>query len=76
MTGGIEALEIEIVDPAPAIGVSVGDLGVPSGAVIGAVLRGDKAIVPRGSTRFELGDRVVVLATPDSVGTVERLFGT
>ena len=76
MTGGIEALEIEIVEPAPAIGVSVGELGVPVGAVIGAVVRGDSAIVPRGSTRFEAHDRVVVLATPDSVGTVERLFGT
>jgi trk system potassium uptake protein TrkA len=76
MTGGIEALEIEILEPAPAIGVSVGELGIPVGAVIGAVLRGDSAIVPRGSTRFEAHDRVVVLATPDSVGTVERLFGT
>lgn len=75
MTGGIEALEIEIVDPAPAIGVSVGELGVPDGAVIGAILRKGSALVPRGGSRFEDGDRVVVLATPESVGTVERLFG-
>ena len=75
MTGGIEALEIEIVKPAPAIGVSVWELGVPDGAVIGAILRNGRAIVPRGGSRFEVGDRVVVLATPESVGTVERLFG-
>jgi trk system potassium uptake protein TrkA len=76
MTGGIEALEIEIVDPAPAIGTSVGELGVPAGAVIGAVVRDGAVVVPRGSTRFQRGDRVVVLATPDAVSTVERLFGT
>ena len=75
MTGGIEALEIEIVHPAPAIGVSVGELGVPDGAVIGAILRKGSAIVPRGDSRFEDGDRVVVLATSESVGIVERLFG-
>ncbi|MCL1692123.1 MAG: Trk system potassium transporter TrkA [Actinomycetia bacterium] len=75
MTGGIEALEIEIMDHAPAINVSIGELGLPDGAVIGAILRSDSAIVPRGSSRFELGDRVVVLATPDAVGAVERLFG-
>lgn len=75
MTGGIEALEIEIMDRAPAIGNSVGGLGLPDGAVIGAILRSGSAIVPRGSSHFEPGDRVVVLATPDAVGAVERLFG-
>ena len=75
MTGGIEALEIEIMEGAPAIAASVGELGVPDGAVIGAILRSGSAIVPRGSSRFEPGDRVVVLATPDAVGAVERLFG-
>lgn len=75
MTGGIEALEIEIMDNAPAIGASVGELGLPDGAVIGAILRSGTAVVPRGSSRFERGDRVVVLSTPDTVGTVERLFG-
>jgi trk system potassium uptake protein TrkA len=75
MTGGIEALDIEIMDQAPAINSSIGELDLPGGAVIGAILRSGSAIVPRGSSRFEPGDRVVVLATPDAVGAVERLFG-
>jgi trk system potassium uptake protein TrkA len=75
MTGGIEALEIEIMEEAPAIGASIGELDLPDGAVIGAILRSGAAVVPRGSSRFEKGDRVVVLSTPDAVGTVERLFG-
>ena len=75
MTGGIEALEIEIMDEAPAIGASIGELDLPDGAVIGAILRSGAAVVPRGSSRFERGDRVVVLSTPDMIGTVERLFG-
>lgn len=74
MTGGVEALEIEVDAPAPAIGVAIGDLGIPDGAVIGAIVRNGSAIVPRGPTRFERGDRVVVLTTPDSVAAVERLF--
>jgi trk system potassium uptake protein len=75
MTGGIEALEIEVYEPAPAIGMSVGELGVPDGAVVGAIVREGTTLVPRGSTRFAGGDRVVILATPEAVGTVERLFG-
>jgi len=75
MAGDIEALEIEIPAGAPAIGVEIRDLPLPGGAVIGAILRKPTVIVPRGDTRFEAGDRVVVLATADAVGAVERLFG-
>lgn len=75
MTGGIEALEIEIMEHAPAIGISIGELRLPDGAVIGAILRSGDAIVPRGSSRFRKGDRVVVLSTPDIIGVVEHLFG-
>ncbi|MEN8113592.1 MAG: Trk system potassium transporter TrkA [Actinomycetota bacterium] len=75
MTGGIEALEIEIVDLAPAVGFTIGELALPDGAVIGAIYREGRPIVPRGASRFETGDRVVVLATPDAVEAVELLFG-
>jgi trk system potassium uptake protein TrkA len=75
MTGGIEALEIEIPRRAPAIGTRIRDLGLPEGAVIGAILREGDTIVPHGSSRFVERDRVVVLATADSIGAVERLFG-
>jgi trk system potassium uptake protein TrkA len=75
MTGGIEALEIDVVDHAPAVGTPVGALGLPEGAVIGAIHREGRAIVPRGTTVFATGDRVVVLATPESIKPVERIFG-
>jgi len=75
MSGGIEALEVEIPERAPAIGTQIKDLKLPEGAVIGAILRDGTTIVPRGSTRFRTGDRVVVLATTRFVRDVERLFG-
>jgi len=75
MTGGVEALEIEIPETAPAVGVTIRDLHLPEGAVVGAIFRDGVAIVPLGSSRFEASDRVVALATPNAVGAVERLFG-
>ncbi len=74
-TGGIEALEVEIPEEAPARGIAIKDLPLPEGAVVGAILRRGRTIVPLGSSRFEAGDRVVVLATPDAVRSIERLFG-
>lgn len=74
-TGGIEALEIEIPKKAPVLENAIKELALPEGAVIGAIYRRGEAHVPLGSSRFEAGDRVVVLATPDAIGTIERLFG-
>ncbi|MCK5574658.1 MAG: hypothetical protein KAI28_02540 [Sphingomonadales bacterium] len=42
--------------------------------VIGAVVRGDKVINPRGNTVVNAGDRVVVFATADVISKVEKMF--
>ena len=44
------------------------------GIIIGAVVRGDEVIIPRGDTVIEAKDRVVLFALPDQVRKVEKLF--
>jgi trk/ktr system potassium uptake protein len=74
MTGDVEAVEIQLREAAPVIGKTIAELDRPGGMVIGGVLRGDEAIVPRGDTRFEFGDRVVVFQMPAVAAAVEKLF--
>ena len=38
----------------------------PQGAVIGAILRKDKLIIPDGATVVEIGDRAVVFTLPEA----------
>ncbi len=57
-----------------AVSFMTGDVDRPDEMLIGGVLRDGEAIVPRGATRFAEGDRVVVLATPDSTAAVEKMF--
>ena len=59
---------------ARAIKRTLGKLGVPKGAVVGAIIRGAQVIVPRGNTQVLEGDRVVVFALPDAIEEVQRIF--
>jgi trk system potassium uptake protein TrkA len=52
------------------------DVHFPRNAVIGAILREGKLLVPDGSMRIEAGDRTVVFTMPEAVRELDRLFGT
>jgi trk system potassium uptake protein TrkA len=69
-----EAIEIEAEPHARLIGKAVRDLSLPSGAVIGGLLREDKAMVPDGSTIIEPRDHLIFFALPNAIHEVERLF--
>jgi len=47
----------------------------PKQILLGAIVRGDELIVPRGNTKIRMGDRVVVFSTLSVLSEVKRLFG-
>jgi trk system potassium uptake protein TrkA len=51
------------------------DVHFPHSAVIGAILRNGKLIIPDGLTRVEAEDRTVVFAMPAAMSDLDRLFG-
>ena len=44
-----------------AAGVRLRELGLPRDALVSLIVRGDEVLLPRGSTRVEAGDRMLVL---------------
>jgi potassium/hydrogen antiporter len=65
-TGTIRRLGAEIVEypvgPDDAVvGHRVRELGLPRDALLSVIVRGDEAVLPRGSTRVESGDRLHVV---------------
>ncbi|MDH5294983.1 MAG: Trk system potassium transporter TrkA, partial [Acidimicrobiia bacterium] len=70
-----EAIEIEVEAQSKAVGVTVVELGMPRGAVIGGVLRNGDTFVPTGASKIETGDRVIVFSMPNCIAAVEELFG-
>jgi cell volume regulation protein A len=60
-------VEVPVPTDAAAIGRSLVDLALPEGALIVLIRRGDDVVVPRGTTRIEPGDALLMLAEPDAL---------
>jgi len=73
---GIDAQIIEfIVEPNDRITKNpIKDIHFPHDAIIGAIMRGDEIIIPKGDTRITGGDRVVVFSLPGAMASVDKLF--
>jgi len=60
----LEIIELVVSDDAPAVGRTVGELEIPDGSLVVAVLRADGGFVPKPDTRIEAGDEVLVVLDP------------
>lgn len=50
------------------------DIDFPKDAIVGGVIRGNKAFIAKGHTRIEADDRVVVFALPSAVKKIDKFF--
>lgn len=69
-----EVLEAQILKTAHMAGRIVRDIGFPEGVLMGPMRKGDKVIIPNGTTRIEEGDIVTFFALSQDVPAVERLL--
>jgi trk system potassium uptake protein len=69
-----EAIEFSVQPGTKAVDRTIQAMRLPRGCVVGAIIRGDQVISPRGDDQVKAGDHVVVFALPDAIAQVERLF--
>ncbi len=62
---------MEITFPVNAKPGKVHELGSPKRALIGAIVRQNRAIVPSGDTVIHPGDHLFLITTPDNIAAVE-----
>jgi len=74
MNGEYEVIEAEIIETSELINKELKNSNLPDEIRIGAVLRGDKIIIPRSNFVFLKEDKVVFLAKKDSISVVENIF--
>ena len=72
--GAAHLVEITLAEDSPANDTAIADLAFPRDAVVVAVVRADRLIVPRGDTTLQSGDEVLVLVTADAEDAVHALF--
>jgi len=69
-----EALEVEILETSVVAGKDLRMLKMPAGSIVGAILRGDRVVIPRGRTVIRTEDRVVLFAVASALKRIEQMF--
>ena len=72
--GAAEILQAEALETSTLVGKPLREFKLPAGIRIGAVVRGNQAILPTGDTIIRAGDFVIVLALAESLRQVEQMF--
>jgi potassium/hydrogen antiporter len=71
---GAEVVEFPVGEGDAAVGRMVRDLELPRDALVSVIVRGEEALLPRGSTEIEQGDRLHILVRQPVRERVEGLF--
>ncbi len=69
-----EVLEFVVKPGAPATKGKIRDIDFPHQAIIGGIVRGDKAFIAVGNTEIMAYDRVVVFALPAAISKIGEFF--
>jgi trk system potassium uptake protein TrkA len=69
-----EVMEVQVDESSRWVGKQVRDLGLPTGAILGSIQRGSEIVIPKGDTRIESGDQIVVFALPRAVEETAEFF--
>ncbi len=71
---GAEFFEFPVRESDAVAGHAVNELQLPREALVSVIVRGEEALLPRGSTQIQAGDRLHILVRGYLVKRVEELF--
>ncbi|MCH7929502.1 MAG: Trk system potassium transporter TrkA [Proteobacteria bacterium] len=72
--GLAEVIEAEALETSPLVGSPLREVKLPAGIIVGAIVRGEEVIMPRGDTVVRANDRVIICAVAGLVKKVEKMF--
>ena len=70
--GAISMLEYRLDPASPVVGQRIADLHLPHGSLVVAVRRGESFFIPRGDSVLAVGDKAIVMGTPEGLDDVRR----
>ncbi len=69
-----EAIEVEVEPESFLVGKKLKDGFLPRDVLLGAIVRGDKVIIPSGEDELQSNDRAIVIALKETISNVDNLF--
>jgi trk system potassium uptake protein TrkA len=74
MEDAVEAIEAEAEPTSRLVRSPLAELGLPRGVLVAAVQRNGRILVPGGADRIEPGDKVLLIATHETAGRLDRFL--
>ncbi len=79
MIGGLHGVDAEIIEfimnkKCSLINRPLKDMNLPKNSIIAGVIRESKSFVPNGESQLNSKDKVIVLALPEVIPTIEKIF--
>ena len=74
LQGQAEVVEIIASENLKVLDKSIQDLNLPKGIIIGAIVHKGKVIIPKGDSKIQKGDRIVVFSLLSEVHALETFF--
>ena len=74
LESGAEMIEMRAPERSRIVGRPLSEVGFPEGALVGAILRNGRVIIPSGREMMQPGDDAVVFTLPAAIDEVEHLF--
>ena len=69
-----EIIEAEAMETTSLVGIPLKETEIPEHVLVGAIVRANEVIFPRGETIIQANDRVILFAAAESVKDVEKIF--
>lgn len=69
-----EVIETVAMETSDLVKRPLKDLHLPPGTLVGAILRGDEVIIPRGDTLIQPGDKVTMVTSSSAIPQLEKFL--
>lgn len=69
-----EVLEARVLTTSPLAGKTIREVPFPNGALVGAIMKGERVVKPDATTRLDVGDTIAIFSISGDVPEVERLL--
>jgi trk system potassium uptake protein TrkA len=71
---GAEVIEIEALETSDIVNKPLSEIKFPKEAIVGAIVRGEEIIIPRGRNTIKPQDHLIIFALKGAIPKLEKLF--
>jgi trk system potassium uptake protein TrkA len=72
--GKISIMEVEVNSDNPVTGQLLSEVKLPEDSIVGCIIRGSSAVIPRGNTKILEDDKLIILSLPEIQSEVLKVI--